>query len=430
VFRFAWRNLLSRPLRTTLSVLGLTVAIAGMVGLFSIRGGIDQLVASTFEQIPGLLVQQRGAPMPLFSVLPSSWESEIAATPGVAVVTSEILSRVNRIEGKSVISPPRFLMGVDIPSRLKLRQGVYESCMLPGGRFLVLSDRGTHNALISRAIAEEAGVDVGETLSVNGYELTIVGIYDCGSLLLDVNILLDIETVREMARIDPQTVSCFYLEAEEGVADDVLADRIEERFVGRDARLWQPSMLQRMLIESLTQSGPDGAEASASAAAPPERAEEETSEAASPVEVQTQQEWGERFDSFTADLDLFLAIMTTVGLLIAVFSIVNTMLMSVTERMVEFGILRANGWTQRDVLRLITFESALLGLAGGVIGAAAGWLVVQGINAWQPERLHLYAGPGLLAFAVVFSTLLGMLGGIYPAWRAASKSPMEAIRRV
>ena len=83
MLRFALQNLLSRPLRTLLAVLGLTVAIAGMVGLFSIAGGIDRLVNSTFEQIPGLLVQQRGAPIPLFSALPADWGPELAKIPGV-----------------------------------------------------------------------------------------------------------------------------------------------------------------------------------------------------------------------------------------------------------------------------------------------------------------------------------------------------------
>ena len=107
------------------------------------------------------------------------------------------------------------------------------------------------------------------------------------------------------------------------------------------------------------------------------------------------------------------------------------MLMSVTERMIEFGILRANGWTRRNVMQLITGESGLLGLGGGVCGTLVGWLAVQGINTWwQSDRLKLYAGPELLTFAVVFSTLLGIFGGLYPAWRAASKSPMEAIRRM
>lgn len=114
---------------------------------------------------------------------------------------------------------------------------------------------------------------------------------------------------------------------------------------------------------------------------------------------------------------------------IAVLSIVNTMLMSVTERVIEFGILKANGWSPWDVLKLITVESASLGLGGGALGVAIGWTATQIINARWPDRVNLFASPGLLAFSVVFSTIVGLLGGLYPAVWAMRLSPMEAIRR-
>lgn len=429
MFKFAWQNLLSRPLRTALSVIGLTIAIAGMVGLFSIAGGIDRLVSSTFELAPGLLVQQRGAPMPLFSALPADWEAELKHVPGVRVVNAEVLARVNRIEQQTILSPPRFLLGVDIEDRLLLEHGVYDEHLLPGGRFLEANDRGTTNCVISRTIAEQFNRHVGDTLTVNGVELTIVGLYHCGSMILDVNVLVDLDTVRDMARIDRQTVNAFYVEGDHSVSDDDLARRIERHFVGRNARLWEPSLLQKMLVQAFTGSD-ELSPGSGTDAVAVEAGDESAGDADSPVEVRTQQDWSERFDDFTADLNLFLTIMTTVGLAIAVSSIINTMLMSVTERMIEFGILRANGWTRRDVMQLITCESALLGLAGGLCGIAVGWLAVQGINAWQIGKLRLFAGPQLLAFALLFSTLLGIVGGLYPAWRAASKSPMEAIRRM
>ena len=434
MLKFAWQNLFSRPLRTTLSVVGLTIAIAGMVGLFSIAGGIDRLVSSTFELVPGLLVQQRGAPMPLFSALPADWETELKQVPGVRVVNAEVLARVNRIEQKSILSPPRFLLGVDIEDRLLLEHGVYDEHLLPGGRFLQASDRGTTNCVISRTIAEQFDRQVGDTLTVNGVELSIVGLYHCGSMILDVNILLDLDMVREMARIDRQTVNAFYVESDRSIPDDELARRIERHFVGRNARLWEPSLLQKMLLQTFTETDGESPGRGVNAQSAPRSEADEVSTADenqdSPVEVRTQQDWSERFDDFTADLNVFLTIMTTVGLAIAVSSIINTMLMSVTERMIEFGILRANGWTRRNVMQLITFESALLGLAGGLCGIAVGWAAVQGINAWQIGKLRLFAGPQLLAFALLFSTLLGILGGLYPAWRAASKSPMEAIRRM
>ena len=62
----------------------------------------------TFEKVPGLLVQQQGAPIPLFSSLPAAWKDEIAAIPGVAVVNSEVMVRVNLIEQNGSSRRPGF----------------------------------------------------------------------------------------------------------------------------------------------------------------------------------------------------------------------------------------------------------------------------------------------------------------------------------
>ncbi|HVJ84963.1 MAG TPA: FtsX-like permease family protein, partial [Caulifigura sp.] len=170
---------------------------------------------------------------------------------------------------------------------------------------------------------------------------------------------------------------------------------------------------------------------SPAAAAPAESkgSEKEDADALSPVEVRSADDWADRFEEFTSDLNFFLTLITGVGITIAVLSIVNVMLMSVTERTIEFGILRANGWSRRNVMSLVTLESAVLGVVGGFLGSIGGWVAVQLINRAFPERAHLHAGLLLMLFAVAFSTALGMLGGLYPAWRAAKMSPMDAIRR-
>lgn len=450
MFRFALGNLASRPVRSALSTLGLMVAIAGMVGLFSIAGGIDALVSSTFEMIPGLLVQQRGAPVPLFSTLPAAWREELEQIEGVTVVNPEVLVRANVIDGRTIISPPRFLLGTDIASRLRLRHGIYNEC-LEAGRFLLPEDAGTMNCVVSRQIGEEFGKGLGDSLTVNGYEVTIVGIYYCGSMLLDVSIVMDLDSVRRISRFDPASVSVYYLETADGADDEALSRQIEEQFRDRDLAAWRPGSGLQSLLGSRTGSDPltelfrsvdrslkgnDAGEAeergttSAAPAVPRSLGgEEPRPEGDSPIEVRSADDWAERFDEFSADLDLFLMLMTGIGVSIAVLSIVNTMLMSVTERRIEFGVLRANGWSRGDILRLVTYESVLLGVAGGLLGAAAGWGATHVINWSFPDRVHLYAGSSLLLFSIAFSAGLGVLGGLYPAWMAARLSPMEAIRR-
>lgn len=443
MFRFAWRNLINRPVRTVLSVLGLSVAIAGMVGLFAISGGIQHLVTRTFEKVPGMLIQQQGAPVPIFSSLPVAWEREIAAIPGVAVVNSEVMLRVNLIEDKRILSPPRFLLGVDIPSRLRLKNGVYNEHLVEG-RFLCSEDQGTLNCVLSRQIAETFGRTVGSTLAINGTAMNIVGIYDCQSQLLDVNILLDINTLRRLGRFSPDIVSCYYIEKNPEVGNRELKAQIEEHFRGRE---WKPSGMMNTL-SLLSGEGPNpfqllgtaldsyvkgGGDPTAASPPPITTAREAKSleEIAIPssVEVLSPEDWAEQFKDFSGDLVLFLTLISSVGFLIAVLSILNTMLMSVMERIGEFGILRANGWTRGEVMRLVISESAVIGLSGGIVGVLIGTIASFTANQFWPDKLSLHVSLGLATFGFMTSTVLGILGGLYPAWKAASLSPMDAIRR-
>jgi putative ABC transport system permease protein len=434
MLKFAVRNLMSRPMRSLLSLVGLTVAIMGMIGLFSVAGGLNEMVEDTFGRVKGLIAMQPGSPIPLFSRLPASWGAEIADLPGVGIVSPEIWSRANVIEGKTIVSPPRFLFGTDLPTRLALKHGIYSEDIV-AGRFLTENDHGKLNAVVSRPIAEEFHKGVGDTLNVGGYDVKIVGIYYSGSLLLDVTIILDIDEVRRMTRFGADEVSAYYIEQSGNVSDAELTREIQNVFKGREIQPWQPATSR----ESLTTGNfvfdlfarflsllpaPTAAPGGMSSGIV------KTAKAtALPIEIRSAADWAARFKDFSADLDLFLTIMSAIGVTIAVLSIVNTMLMSVTERIIEFGILKANGWTRYDVMRLITSESAVLGLFGGISGCVVGRVGTAIINSIWPDRIHLVAGPGLLLFAAVFSTCLGILGGLYPAIWAMRMMPMDAIRR-
>lgn len=439
MFRFAWKNLINRPVRVVLSILGLSVSVAGMVGLFAISGGIAQLVTQTFEKVPGILVQQQGAPLPLFSSLPTSWQSEIESLPGVSVCNPEVMLRVNMIGEKRIITPPRFMIGMEMETRLKLKNGIYNEHMVEG-RFLTLEDQGTTHTVISRQIAQLHDLRIGSPVRVNGTELTVVGIYDCHSQLLDVNMLVDMELARRLARIGVDTVSCFYVEAREGTSNESLKTDIERLFTGRD---WKASPIMGAL-NIATGAGPNPLQAIANnldqwakrgspqiPATTPARPSSPADGPPSPsaVEVRTADDWAEQFEEFSGDLHLFLFLISTVGFLIAVLSILNTMLMSVMERTSEFGILRANGWTRGEVMRLIVSESAIVGIGGGVSGLLIGIAAAAVANRIWPERLHLYVSPRLACFAIAVSVCLGVAGGLYPAWKAARLSPMDAIRR-
>ena len=245
--------------------------------------------------------------------------------------------------------------------------------------------------------------------------------------MLDVSIIVDIDLLRRQIRFDRDSVCAYYIEPDGTVENDVLVKQIRELFKGREiqstgniagAIATGHPLIDLLLAIQKWLAG--GTRASTDMA---------TDADAEPIEVRTANDWAERFDEFSTDLNLFLGVMTGIGVVIAVLSIINTMLMSVTERIIEFGILKANGWGRRDGGMLITCESAVLGVAGGVIGCLLGWIGTDIINSTWPARLQLYASPSLLAFSLIFSTTLGIGGGLYPATWAMRLSPMEAIRR-
>ena len=100
MWRFAIQNLVSRPLRSLLALAGLSVAIAGMVGLFSVAEGIDRMVTDTFSRIPGLAMMQAGAPLPLFSRMPAAWAEEIEQRIQFSTVLNELLLQTVKVFSK------------------------------------------------------------------------------------------------------------------------------------------------------------------------------------------------------------------------------------------------------------------------------------------------------------------------------------------
>jgi ABC-type antimicrobial peptide transport system permease subunit len=126
------------------------------------------------------------------------------------------------------------------------------------------------------------------------------------------------------------------------------------------------------------------------------------------------------------------------ALFVAAIGIANTMVMAVYERTREIGILKAVGASPGDIRRLFVAEAALIGLVGGVVGTVGGWLLGLGLNEaflaymrWQEipmEGIFFVVTGWLVALALGFATVVGLLAGLYPAARAARLDPLEALR--
>jgi putative ABC transport system permease protein len=410
MWSFALQNLVTRPVRSSLAIVGLTIPIVAILGLFSLTHGIRSLMGNTLARMKGLIVMRSGTPAPVFSELPSDLVETIRRVPGAGVVAPEVWRIAPPLEGRGLLggavakaltsaseggSPLQgfaetiMLEGEQFPEHQQIRSGAYKNGMLPpsrgGGRYLDESDVGQPHVVISTKIARDypnadgSPKKVGDSLRIGDRSFQIIGLYETGSLMIDETVVMDIQTARELLHFDRDKVSAFYVEPAPGSDMDQLQERIEREV-------------------------PD-------------------------VQVRSMAQFNLQVGNIMGQLDVFLMLTIGLALLVGAVGIANTMLTSAAERFVEFGVMRANGWTRRNILGLVTAESAWLGLVSGLAAtllAVGGVLVVNRFLARYELELQLTAplvlGSNLVAVAVATAA------GLYPAWRASRMTPMAAIR--
>jgi ABC-type antimicrobial peptide transport system permease subunit len=235
-----------------------------------------------------------------------------------------------------------------------------------------------HQILLGRVAAENLGMRLGQTLQIFNSSFRLVGIYETGIPFQDGGGVI---TLRDAQRLfgQPRKVSFIGVWLDEVDRTAAVIDEVERRFPEID------------LAKS-----------------------------------------SEFADGIT-DMQLFKAstwAISALALVVGGLGMTNTMVMSVFERTREIGVLRALGWRKPRVLGMIVRESVVLSLMGGIAGVLAGVALGSGLNLTRTVQgfLRLEYTPGLFAQAVGTALLLGVVGGVYPAWWASRLRPVEALR--
>ena len=141
-------------------------------------------------------------------------------------------------------------------------------------------------------------------------------------------------------------------------------------------------------------------------------------------------EFDEVVGSSVAIFNAIIVGVALISLIVGGLSVINTMAMSVAERTREIGIKRAIGGSRARIIRELVSEAGLIGLLGGLIGLVLGAVVVYLANELgrSSGTILFHLTPQTAIFAVLFSTILGMVAGIIPAWNAARLDPVAALR--
>jgi putative ABC transport system permease protein len=383
------RELSRRRLRTTLTVLGITIGIWALVVFSSMANKINGFVDSGSDYFVGkILVSDASAGGIGLGTVPLDLAvaDEIRAMPGVAAVDAQVQVPYDDA-GAPGFGMPKIIVGRVAGADEGLDQS---STDLAEGRLLSAADEASRLTVLGSDLARELGARPGDRLDLRGVSFEVVGVLQPTLSAPDTTALVPLAAAQDLfieslpralqAALDPRSLATQLVVYPTAGEDEAVVDGI--------ANL--PTKLATM----------------------------------------TSADFDQQVGSTTLIFNAIIVGVALISLVVGGLSVINTMAMSVTERTREIGIKRAIGGSRRRIIRDLVAEAGLIGLIGGLLGLALGAIVVLVANeAGRASGTILFdLTVGTAAFAVGFSTVLGMVAGIVPAWSAARLDPVQAIR--
>jgi len=400
IIRVALGALRANKLRSLLTMLGIVIGVAAVIAVVALGTGaqtavkdrISSLGTTLLTVIPG---QQRGMGVTFDQSMKLTMDDAKALddqsrAPSLTAVQPEMNSRL-QVQYQS-LNTNTSIVGTTA-NYLEVRK--YE--LAAGRMFTRAEDEGRQRvAVLGPTVLEALGINspdaiVGEPVRIRGIQFTVVGVLKSKGQATpfgnpDDQVLVPITTGRFRLFGSDRLRSVSVLAQSEDKIPDAMADI--QRVLRREHRL--------------TQNKPDD------------------------FMIRSQADFLNTLGETTQVFTYLLSGIAAVSLLVGGIGIMNIMLVSVTERTREIGIRKALGATRANILLQFLIEAVVLCLLGGLIGALVGSGGATAMSAFF--QWNTIISPAAIAAAFVFSAVVGVLFGVWPARRAASLDPIVALR--
>jgi putative ABC transport system permease protein len=391
--RFSLRALLSHRLRSSLSLVGMTIGVAAVVVLTALGEGARRYVVGEFAGIGSNLL----------IVVPGRTETA-GALPGIGGaphdLTLEDATAIGRLRGVAAVAP--LVVGTETVAHRERRRQVavmgstaellpLRRLELARGRFLPAGDpgRGAPVVVLGSSVASElfpGEEPIGQVVRVGGWRMKVIGVL-----------------------------------ASKGVQLAVDMDEVAIVPVATGMRVFDRSSLFRVMVEARSHRELDALEPRVLELMTRRHGEED-------VTVLTQEAVLASFEQILRALTLAVAAIAAISLAVAGILIMNVMLVSVSERTTEVGLLKALGAQPAQIHLVFLLEALLLSLAGALVGLVAGWLGVLAMAEIFP-KFPVEAPRWAQAAGLLTALLSGTVFGVLPARRASRLEPVAALAR-
>ena len=361
------RGLMRRPVRTGLTIVGIAIGIAAVVALVGISRGFETSWATGMKtRGTDVVVSNMGSALTP-KPFSASVVDRIAPLPHVAETCALLVDLISVEKADMMIVSARQWGGFS-----------WKNLKIVSGR--LPNDAEEKAVVLGKTAAEVLQKKIGDTLQLETEELAVVGIVDGGAVVENGSVILSLPLLQQLTGNEGK-INIIDLRVTPGTTKDEM----------------------NQLCEQITGVAPEARAVIAG----------EHIRDSQAYKMISAMSWGT----------------SLLAVLVGVLGVMNTMLMTVFERTQEICVLLAIGWKRSRIVRMILWESALLGFLGGIGGVLFGVVGLKILVTTPAIRglLEPDLNPQLLAMAVAIAVVVGVFSGLYPAWRSSRLTPSHAL---